>query len=253
MDWFVPSPDGKLLAVCLSEHGSEEGTLHFYRTDTGERLPDRIARVQYPTGGGSAAWAPDGKSIFYTRYPRAGERPEADLNFFQQIYRHNLGTPESADEYSAGRDFPRIAEIDLATSRDRPLVARQRGQWRRRRIRPPCARLRGRRPCGLAAGDPVRGRRSRKSPSAATAQRSTCARLSMRRAGRSCVCRLTAPSRCRMPRSSCPRATPPSKHSCPRPSFLFVADLVGGPSRIRRFDLAGKNGRVLAAARHFRC
>src|SRR5436190_10116700 len=51
MDWFVPSPDGKLLAVCLSENGSEEGTLHFYRTENGEHLPDRIARVRYPTGG----------------------------------------------------------------------------------------------------------------------------------------------------------------------------------------------------------
>ena len=30
MDWFVPSPDGRFLAVSLSEYGSEEGTLHFY-------------------------------------------------------------------------------------------------------------------------------------------------------------------------------------------------------------------------------
>ena len=59
IDWFVPSPDGKLVAVCLSEYGSEEGTLHFYHTETGLALPDRIPRVQYPTGGGSAAWEPD--------------------------------------------------------------------------------------------------------------------------------------------------------------------------------------------------
>jgi prolyl oligopeptidase len=116
MDWFVPSPDGKLIAVCLSEHGSEDGALHFYRTDTGEALPDQIKRVQYPTGGGSAAWTPDSKGIFYTRYPHAGERPEADLNFYQQIYFHKLGTPTSNDEYSAGKDFPRIAEIELHTS-----------------------------------------------------------------------------------------------------------------------------------------
>lgn len=118
MDWFVPSPDGKLIAVCLSEHGSEDGTLHFYRTDTGEPLPDQIKRVQYPTGGGSAAWTPDSKGIFYTRYPHAGERPEADLNFYQQIYFHELGKPVSSDEYSAGKDFPRIAEIELHTSDD---------------------------------------------------------------------------------------------------------------------------------------
>jgi prolyl oligopeptidase len=118
MDWFVPSPDGKLIAVCLSEHGSEDGTLHFYRTDTGKPQPDQIARVQYPTGGGSAAWTPDSKGIFYTRYPHAGERPEADLNFYQQIYFHQLGAPVSSDEYSAGKDFPRIAEIELHTSDD---------------------------------------------------------------------------------------------------------------------------------------
>ena len=41
MDWYVPSPDGKLIAACLSEHGSEEGILHFYRTENGERLADR--------------------------------------------------------------------------------------------------------------------------------------------------------------------------------------------------------------------
>jgi prolyl oligopeptidase len=118
MDWFVPSPDGKLIAVCLSEHGSEDGTLHFYRTDTGNPLPDQIKRVQYPTGGGSAAWTPDSKGIFYTRYPHAGERPEADLNFYQQIYFHQLGSPVSSDEYSAGKDFPRIAEIELHPSDD---------------------------------------------------------------------------------------------------------------------------------------
>ena len=118
IDWYVPSPDGKTIAVCLSENGSEDGSLHFFRTDTGERLTDRIPRVQYPTGGGSAAWLPDSSGIFYTRYPHAGERPDADLNFFQKIYFHKIGTPTNQDSYSAGNDFPRIAEIDLHTSED---------------------------------------------------------------------------------------------------------------------------------------
>src|SRR3569623_1430389 len=117
MDWYVPSPDGKLVAVSLSEKGSEDGTLHIYDTAAGQALPAKIAHVQYPTAGGSAAWAPDGKSIYYTRFPRAGEKPEADLNFYQQIYVHRLGTPDTADTYSLGREFPRIAEIDLGTSR----------------------------------------------------------------------------------------------------------------------------------------
>jgi prolyl oligopeptidase len=118
MDWFAPSTDGRLMAICLSENGSENGALHFFETDTGRALPDIIPGVQYPTGGGSAAWNADGTGIFYTRYPQHGERPEGDWHFYQQIWFHKTGTPVSADTYELGRDFPRIAEIELAASED---------------------------------------------------------------------------------------------------------------------------------------
>ena len=38
----------------------------------GKKLADEIPRVQFPTGGGSAAWTADGSGIFYTRYPHPG-------------------------------------------------------------------------------------------------------------------------------------------------------------------------------------
>jgi prolyl oligopeptidase len=124
IDWFKASPDGRLVAVSLSKNGSEDGTLHVYRTDTGQALPDVVPRVQYPTGGGSVAWAPDGRGFYYTRYPQGQERPPADANFYQQVYFHQLGTASSADSYVIGKEFPRIAEIALAASEDgRHLLA----------------------------------------------------------------------------------------------------------------------------------
>jgi prolyl oligopeptidase len=118
MDWFTPSHDGRSVAVSLSKGGSEEGTLHIYDVANGKEMGETIPRVQVGTGGGSLAWALDGKGFWYTRYPRAGERPGPDLDFYQQVYFHKLGTPESSDRYEVGKAFSRIAEIQLQSSED---------------------------------------------------------------------------------------------------------------------------------------
>lgn len=113
IDWFLPSPDGKKVAVSLSSGGSEAGDIHFFETSTGKEIHEVIPRVNSGTAGGDIAWMPDGSGVFYTRHPRAGERPPADLNFFQQAYFHQLGTATLDDRYEFGKDFPRVAEIEF--------------------------------------------------------------------------------------------------------------------------------------------
>ena len=118
IDFFVPSPDGKLVAVSLSKGGSESGDVHVYQVADGQALPDVVPRVNGGTAGGSVAWNGDASGFWYTRYPRPGERPDGDLAFFQQVWFHRLGDSGSGDRYEIGREFPRIAEIQLASSPD---------------------------------------------------------------------------------------------------------------------------------------
>ncbi len=124
IDFYVPSRDGKLVAVSLSRGGSEDGTASVFETATGRRLPDIVPRVNFPTAGGSIAWKGNGAGFYYTRYPQGNERPAGDANFYQQVYFHALGTPSSRDRYVTGKDFPRIAEISLSMTDDGYLLVR---------------------------------------------------------------------------------------------------------------------------------
>jgi prolyl oligopeptidase len=122
IDFYRPSRDGRYVAVSLSNGGSESGDVHVYEVASGHALADVIPRVNGGTAGGSLAWNADASGFYYTRYPRAGERPAADLDFYQQVYFHKLGTKTEQDAYSLGKDFPRIAEIELEASEDGKFV-----------------------------------------------------------------------------------------------------------------------------------
>ncbi len=113
IDWYEPSADGRLVAVSLSQGGSEAGDVHVVDVATGRQRYEVIPRVNTGTAGGDLAWVPDAGGFYYTRHPRGDERPEKDRNFYQQVYYHRLGTPTADDRYELGKDFPRIAECEL--------------------------------------------------------------------------------------------------------------------------------------------
>ena len=129
IDWVVPSPDGRLVAISMSKGGTESGDVSVYDTATRKRVFEVIPRVNGGTAGGSLAWAPDAKGFFYTRYPRGKERPAADMDFHMQLYFHELGTPTEGDRYEMGKELPRIAEIqvDMDLGSGRLLATVQKG------------------------------------------------------------------------------------------------------------------------------
>jgi prolyl oligopeptidase len=117
IQFYVPSQDGSKVAMSLAQGGTESGTVHVYDVATGQALPDVVPHVT-AIGGGSLIWNTDGSGFYYTHYPSAGERAPEDLNFYQQIYFHKLGTAATQDTYVIGKDWPRIAETTLSASRD---------------------------------------------------------------------------------------------------------------------------------------
>ena len=112
IDWYVPSPDGRLVAVSLSDNGSEDGTLHIYDVAGRQQVGEVISRVQYPTAGGSLAWRADSKGFWYTRYP-GPDRPASEQHFFQKVYFHRIGDKPAKDALVLGQDFPKVAEVAL--------------------------------------------------------------------------------------------------------------------------------------------
>jgi oligopeptidase B len=79
------SPDNKLMAYGVDTVSRRKYTLYFKNLGTGQALPDEIA-----TTTGSAAWASDNKTVFYT------VKDDTTLRAYK-IMKHVLGTPVSTD------------------------------------------------------------------------------------------------------------------------------------------------------------
>ncbi len=208
--------------------------MYFYRTATGEVLPDRIPRVQYPTGGGSTAWKADGSGVWYTRYPHAGERAAADMHFFQQIYFHTLGTPAESDRYSVGADFPRIAEIDLEASED--------GRWILASVANGDGGEFSHHLCAAHEDAPwrqlTRHEDGVKKIRFSADGRSLYARC-VKGSPRGRVLRFATDGTLAGAEVVVPESEAVLEGVLPTGDALFVVDMIGGPSRIRRFDLEG--------------
>ena len=238
IDFYVPSLDGKYVAAAVSENGSEDSSAVIFEVASGKKLADVVPRVNFATAGGSIDWKADSSGFYYTRYPQGKERLPEDADFYQQVYFHKLGTSPAQDVYTIGKEFPRIAEIQLRTSDD--------GRWL---------------VASVANGDGGQVEHYVMDASghwtqvthfedgivaAKVGPNDALYLLSRKDAPRGKILRLSSPN---LPLSQAKIAVPESSGSdgeegghasiesfVPAPGRLYVMDMMGGPSRVRIFD-----------------
>ena len=88
------SENGKLLAYGLSSSGSDWQEWKVRDIATGEDLQDHLQWIKFS----SASWTHDHQGFFYSRYDEPNEKTKLeDVNYYQKLYYHQLGTPQSAD------------------------------------------------------------------------------------------------------------------------------------------------------------
>lgn len=123
MDFWVPSPDGALVAYGISPAGSEDSVLHILETASGKTRSESIDRAQV----GAVAWSDDGRAILLNRLKEGTQRGAADRYLDSAVWLHTLGTETGRDAKVLGRGLdPAVPMTDV----DIPAVSTRRGSDR---------------------------------------------------------------------------------------------------------------------------
>ncbi|HYW96520.1 MAG TPA: prolyl oligopeptidase family serine peptidase [Bacteroidales bacterium] len=112
ISYYVPSFDGRYVAIGISPGGSENATVHVVDTKTGKETGDVIPLVL-----GNIAWKQDSRSFFYTRRLDVSQKNRYDNC---QVYLHVLGTDPKGDPDVFGNKVTTSPQIKPS---DTPLVS----------------------------------------------------------------------------------------------------------------------------------
>jgi prolyl oligopeptidase len=117
---FVVSPDGRFVAWATSDGGTDWDIWRVREVDSGRDLGEEIRRTKFTR----VAWTPDAGAFYYSAYPALSDGRGDDQRQVR-VYRHRLGTPQSADElvYEVA-DHPRRNPYAEVTDDGRWLLLR---------------------------------------------------------------------------------------------------------------------------------
>jgi prolyl oligopeptidase len=88
------SEDGRLMAYGLSTAGSDWKEWKIRAIETGQDLPDQLSWIKFS----GVSWTHDHQGFFYSRYDEPNDTTKLeDVNYYQKLYYHRVGTPQSED------------------------------------------------------------------------------------------------------------------------------------------------------------
>ncbi len=87
------SDDARLLAYGTATSGSDWEEFRVRDVTTGRDLGDHLRWIKFS----GASWTKDGAGFFYSRYPEPPDKALSDVNRFQRVYYHRVGTDQAAD------------------------------------------------------------------------------------------------------------------------------------------------------------
>jgi prolyl oligopeptidase len=88
------SDDGRMMAYGLSTSGSDWQEWKVRDVETGLDLSDRLKWIKFS----DFSWVGDNQGFFYSRYNEPNDKTKLEeINYFQKLYYHQLGQPQSED------------------------------------------------------------------------------------------------------------------------------------------------------------
>ena len=102
IEYIYGSPNGKYVAVGVSEAGNEFSTLHLIDAHNGSDLQSIPLAWR-----GSVSWLDDSSGFFYTKLPELDkDAPPIERRRREAVYLHIVGTPPSKDRFIFGFNYP---------------------------------------------------------------------------------------------------------------------------------------------------
>lgn len=110
INYYFPSPDGKLVALGVSASGSEEAILYVIETASRNRIGTPIDRAEYAGAYAGISWMPDGKSFFHLRLQELpANAPATERYKNMRLWLHQVGGDAGKDSLVLGPEVsPRV-------------------------------------------------------------------------------------------------------------------------------------------------